>query len=930
MAEQPNPPTNLGRPTEVHAGTSSSVAPSAPSPREAIMVQTARIAAIAEVITAGLYGYLYSQTHAWQILAAAGLATAALIGSLVALRLAGRRPRAARVVLLFLFVLAYSSGEWIFSDLTVPLAVTGTAVIVALGGLLFSRRFWIWFGAGALFAGNILAARSLQFFDRYRLLRNAPINPYVPFAAIALIVLVATVWQAVRTLRTGTIRARLLVSYVGTTLLVAAVISIGAILGAFFTGQQRTEAQLQSVAVLKEQEIEAWLRGLQTDLSLALTGDGMVELATAVLGGTASEADYEAVVATLERVSTQSGRFEEISLLDTQGRVVLGTEGVEVGTMRSNQIYFREGLQGPYVQRPYYSSSLMRSTVMAARPVQSSAGEVVGVIAGRASMGALNEIMAERTGLGQTGETYLVGPDYTLLTPTRFGDRQVYVGTAGVVDAIGKKASGSGLYDNYRAEPVVGAYRWIPGLQVALLAEQGQTEALRVVYLLLGLIGGVALLSVLFAVGASLAITRGISVPLSNLADTATRIAAGELDLTPQVERQDEIGALAGALAAMTGQVRELIHDLERRVTLRTRELEQRSSHLEAAASIGSVVTSILDTNLLMAEVVRQIREQFDFYYVGLFLVEPGTEWATLRSGTGEAGQAMMERGHRIRLGTGMVGWTISHGAPRIMLEAGDDAVQLSTPELPETRSEAAIPLRSRGRVLGAFSIQDDEPGRFDHDLLAILTTVADQVAIALDNAELFAARQATLEAEHRAFGELSHQEWLELARSRPHWGYRYADQTLAPAAGDWEPELEQALRTGALIQTEKDAAPTLSVPLAVRGNPIGAVSFRRHRGDPDWSNEEIELLEGLVEQLGDALENARLQQQARTRAVREQLVADVAAQMRRSLDVEAVLRTAAERIRDVLALPEVTVRLAPEPSHRPGGNGHSRTDRGS
>jgi GAF domain-containing protein/HAMP domain-containing protein len=929
MADEPTPTASRRRPSPLVAGDESPAGPVAPT-SNTVVVQAVRIAAVAEVITIGLYLYLFRQTQAWQILAAGGLAAVALTGSMVALRLAGRQPRAARVVLLFLFVLAYSSGEWVFSDLTVPLVITGIAAIVALGNFLFPGRLWIWLTAGALFVGNILAARHLQFFTRYRLLRYSPINPYVPFAAIGLIVLVATVWQAIRTLRTGTIRARLIVSFVGMTLLVASVISVGATVGAFLTGQQRTGAQLQSVAVLKEQEIEAWLRSLQTDLNLALAGQGMVELATQILEGTADETSYDALVATLERVGTRSGRFEEIALLDTQGRTILGTETAAVGTVRSNQVYFREGLQGPFVQRPYYSSSLMRSTVMAARPVLGPGGEVVGVIAGRASMDALSAIMAERTGLGQTGETYLVGVDYTLLTPTRFGDRQVYIGTEGVVVAISKKASGSGLYDNYRAEPVVGAYRWIPDLQVALLAEQAQSEAFRIVYLLLGLIGAVALVSALLAVGASLAFTRGISIPLSKLADTATRIAAGELDLTPQVERQDEIGALASALATMTAQVRDLIHDLERRVALRTRELEQRSSHLEAAASVGSIVTSILDTDQLMGEVVRQIRDQFGFYYVGLFLVEPGTDWAALRAGTGEAGQAMIERGHRIKLGTGMVGWAIAHGAPRVMLEAGDDAVQLSTPELPETRSEAAIPLRSRNRVLGAFSIQADEPGRFDHDLLAILSTVADQVAVALDNAELFASRQATVEAQHRAFGELSHQDWLQLARSRPDWGFRYADQILTTAEGDWEPELLQALRVGALVKADREGAPILSIPLATRGNPIGAVSFRRHPGEPEWSDEEIELLEGLVEQLGDALENARLQQQARTRAVREQLVADVAAQMRRSLDVETVLRTAAERIREVLDLPEVTVRLAPEAPHRPGGNGHSPADRGS
>ena len=887
----------------------------------AALIQVARIAAAAELGTIGLYLFLYRQTGAWQTLAAAGLAGAALAGTLLALWLAVRRPAAATRILILTFVLAYSSGEWIIADLTVPLIITGMAAILLLGYLLLPRRHVIWLGAAALFAANVWVAGSIDLFERYRLVRYSPVNPTISFATIALLVLVAAVWQGMRALRTGTIRARLLVSFVGMTLVVAAVITVGAILGVYSMGKERTEAQLQSVAVLKEQEIFSWLRNLRTDLDLALAGDRMIELASDVLTGAADGTEYDAVLETLRRVSALGGHFEAISLLDTEGRVVLATEAGEVGSLRSNQIYFREGLRGPYIQRPYYSPALMRSTVMAAQPVVSPAGTVVGVIAGRASFETLNTIMGERTGLGETGETYLVGVDYTLLTPTRFGDRQVFIGTEAVVEGIVGRRSGSGLYDNYRAEPVVGAYRWIPDLQVALLAEQEQAEAFRMIYILLSIIGGLALLSALLAVGASLAITRGISAPLGRLARTATRIAAGELDLTPQVERQDEIGALAGALATMTSQVRGLIQNLELRVALRTHELEQRSAYLEAATAVGSVVTSILDAGRLTQQVVEQIQEHFSLIHVGLFLVDPGSEWAILSAAAGEAGPTLVERGHRIRIGRGLVGQSIVLGTPQTASEAGQDQAQARRAELPEARSEAAVPLRSRGRVLGAFLLQADESDRFDHDFLAILATVADQVAAALDNAELLAARQATLEAQHRAFGELSHQDWLELAKSRPGWGYRYADQRLVGAGETWEPALAVAAQTQSLVQTEKEGAPAVSLPLMIRGRPIGAVGFRRHPGEPGWSPEEVDLLQGLVEHLGEALENARLQQQARTRAVRERMVADAAAQMRRSLDIETVLRTAAERLRHVLDLPEVTVRLAAEEPYRPEGD---------
>ena len=115
------------------------------------------------------------------------------------------------------------------------------------------------------------------------------------------------------------------------------------------------------------------------------------------------------------------------------------------------------------------------------------------------------------------------------------------------------------------------------------------------------------------------------------------------------------------------------------------------------------------------------IRERFGLYYVGLFELDPGGEWAILRAGTGEAGSAMLARGHRIRVAEGMIGWSVEHGQSRVALAADEDAVRLATAELPETRSEAALPLRSRGRVRGALTVQHRQPGAFDPDTLAVL-----------------------------------------------------------------------------------------------------------------------------------------------------------------------------------------------------------------
>ena len=205
----------------------------------------------------------------------------------------------------------------------------------------------------------------------------------------------------------------------------------------------------------------------------------------------------------------------------------------------------------------------------------------------------------------------------------------------------------------------------------------------------------------------------------------------------------------------------------------RTQELEQRSSYLVAAAEVGRTAASILEADALVQQVVELIRKDFGLYYVGLFQVDDSGEWAELRAGTGEAGWTMLARGHRLHIGgDSMIGWSITNRQPRIALEAGEDAVRLATPELPETRSEAALPLQSRGRVMGALSVQHTRPGAFDEDTIVVLQTMADQVAVALDNARLFAGRQEALEAVQRAYGEVSSEAWHEMLRSGLGWAF--------------------------------------------------------------------------------------------------------------------------------------------------------------
>jgi len=178
-------------------------------------------------------------------------------------------------------------------------------------------------------------------------------------------------------------------------------------------------------------------------------------------------------------------------------------------------------------------------------------------------------------------------------------------------------------------------------------------------------------------------------------------------------------------------------------------EAEKRSTLLQTAAEVSRAASSILDTGQLINTSVNLIRNQFNFYYVGLFLVDPTGQWAVLHAGTGQAGQAQIAANHRLKVGgEGMIGWSIANRQPRIALDVGDDAVHFQNPYLPDTRSEMALPLISRGQVLGALTVQSEKESAFSQEDVTLLQTMADQLANAISNARLYQASQKAARRE--------------------------------------------------------------------------------------------------------------------------------------------------------------------------------------
>lgn len=168
------------------------------------------------------------------------------------------------------------------------------------------------------------------------------------------------------------------------------------------------------------------------------------------------------------------------------------------------------------------------------------------------------------------------------------------------------------------------------------------------------------------------------------------------------------------------------------------RQAERRSRLLKAANRVGKEVTSILDLEKLLPQTVNIICESYGLYYAGVFLLDGSGEYAVLRSGYGKAGKAMVAEGHKLKVGTdSMIGACIAMGEARIALDVGEERVHFKNPHLPHTRSEMALPLMYGGKPLGAVTIQSSEERAFSEDDITTLLTMAEHLAVAINNAKL-------------------------------------------------------------------------------------------------------------------------------------------------------------------------------------------------
>jgi GAF domain-containing protein/HAMP domain-containing protein len=417
--------------------------------------------------------------------------------------------------------------------------------------------------------------------------------------------------------------------------------------------------------------------------------------------------------------------------------------------------------------------------------------------------------------------------------------------------------------------------------------------------------------------GIYLLVGRLVTKPLHQITALTSRVALGDYTGQANLKSRDEMNILATAFNSMTNELRQTLEGLEQRVKERTVDLEranqettQRAKTLRTIAEISNTVTSLDSLDELLPKITQRTSEALGVYHTGIFMVDANGEYAVLRAANSAGGQKMLARGHRLKVGqVGIVGYVSGSGIARIALDVGKDAVFFNNPDLPETRSELALPLKLRGKTVGVLDVQSVERAAFTSEDIDTLSLLAGQIAITIQNARLFEETERALLEAQTIYGQSARSSWREFA-SRGVLGFQYAGgniSTLKP--------LEKATAKQTGLGAKLMEAETLSIPISVHGDQLGVLNIRQPERSNAWSESEIRLYQSIVERLSFALENARLIEETAKNAERDRTITKIGDKLSASTQVEAILRTAAEELSRALKGSEVLVQLQPKAS---------------
>ncbi len=425
-----------------------------------------------------------------------------------------------------------------------------------------------------------------------------------------------------------------------------------------------------------------------------------------------------------------------------------------------------------------------------------------------------------------------------------------------------------------------------------------------------------------FAILISFGIGRAIAAPVIRLTQTANQIVAGDLTARANVDSPDEVGTLAQAFNTMTSRLRETLTGLEQRVQDRTSDLvaanekiERRAKQFASISEISRVINQTQGLQDLLPQIAQVISQQFNFYHIGIFLLDANNEYAVLVATNSEGGQRMLDRDHRLKVGqVGIVGNVAGTSLPRIALDTGADAIYFNNPDLPETHSEMALPLFRAGRqIIGVLDVQSTEVNAFGQEDIQVLSTLAEQVSVAISNARLYEETQKALVESEMVYRTELRSGWQKFAKTLNLAGIRRkrAKSILLSEPLDI-PGFDNVSGIGNMYEVKAEnnsKGSQITLPIKLRGEVVGALSLSSDE-NREWTTDERDIISAIVERAALSIESSRLLSESQKQAAKERVIGEIAAKVSSFTNRDNILQAAVTEIGRAMPGTEIIIQL--------------------
>jgi GAF domain-containing protein/HAMP domain-containing protein len=515
------------------------------------------------------------------------------------------------------------------------------------------------------------------------------------------------------------------------------------------TIDELVQNQLKSIAAVKESQIDEWASSRAQNVANFARTPEIIELVKQVVNGQAPTANAarDTLLSRFDNFTENNPDIGSLLLVNVNSGEVIATNDAStffLGLSLLNEVWFTTARRAELLVPPFYDArfKIGQITVLAATPVVDPHVGPVAVLIGTVREANLQDILGSGQVLGSTGRAYLISQDGYEIGKRVIVDQ--HPASFAISQTIGFGRNGTATYPNAEGRVVLGAYRWLPRYQVAILVEQDGSEAYESINVFTIVIVSVGAVMLFVSMAGVLFFTRSVTTPLQTLTESALKLASGDLSASVTIKRQDEIGMLATAFNSMAMQLRDLYQGLESKVEARTRQLA-------TAAEVGRAATSILSPEDLLSRTVQLISERFGYYHVSVFLLDEAGAYAQLREASGDIGAQLKKRAYHLAVGSNsLIGWVTANKKPRVALDVSADPLYLPDELLSGTKSEAVLPLRVGDKVIGALDVQHTTLNGFSQADIEVLQILADQIAVAVENGRLFARQERTAQLEQR------------------------------------------------------------------------------------------------------------------------------------------------------------------------------------